>query len=372
MAVKIKDVQGWMESNFPAVWAEKWDRIGLQIGDPETVVDRIGVSLEATGQSASWAIENNLQLLITHHPLFFEPITSLTSLSEPGRTALRLIEGRVALFTAHTNLDVAPEGVSTALARQLGLTHLVPLETGTRDRVKVVVYVPAGYEERVLTVLEGDRIGEIGHYRRCTFKVRGEGTFQGDQESRPFRGEPARLERADEWRLEFQTGRDRLAEVLERIRAVHPYEETAYDIYPLENPAREIGMGRVGRFDPPLPMETLLGRLKADVDAPVLRVSGKTGGPVEKVAVCGGSGARLLTAARAAGAEVFITGEIGYHPLVANQGQPLVLIEIGHYPSEKWILPGLRKALAEAGKAEGWGIEVLEFREKGDPYCRCY
>jgi len=372
MAVKVREIQAWLESRFPPCWAEEWDQIGLQLGDPDQPVRRIGVALEASPGSVSWAVTNRLDLIISHHPLFFAPIRALTSSTDPGPTALTLIRGKVALLVAHTNLDAAPEGVSTALALRLGLAGLVPLEKKQADLVKLVVFIPLGYEEKIASLLDFPGVGRIGSYRGCSFKVRGEGTFLPEEGSRPFKGHLGQRERVAEWRLEVQVERNRLSDLLRKIRLQHPYEEMAYDVTPLENRSQQVGIGRVGHFDPPCSWESLVKKIKQEVEAPSIRVSGKIPGVIQKVAVCGGSGGKLIPAVLASRADVFISGEIGYHPVVALQGKALTLIEIGHYPSEKWVLPSLRRALSQANRHQGWGVEVKEFRKKGDPYSRYY
>jgi dinuclear metal center YbgI/SA1388 family protein len=367
MPVKVREIQKWMEARFPVSWAEDWDRIGLQLGDPEQQVKRIGISLEATPHSVAWAVQNDLHLMICHHPLFFQPVDSLKSNQEPGRTALQMAKAEIALLAAHTNLDAAPDGVSTALALRLGLGSLVPLEKRTHDLVKLVVFVPSGYEEKMTRALDDAEAGQIGSYRLCTFKARGEGTFIPQAGSHPFVGEIGRIERVSEWRLEVLTRRVYVDDLVEKIRQAHPYEEMAYDVYPVENPSDDVGLGRLGYFDPAISWETLIHRLKQEVEAPSVRVSGPIPETIQKAAVCGGSGSKMISEAIAAGAQVFICGEIGYHPTVSHQGQALTLVEIGHYPSEKWVIPVLAHALREANQAEDWGIEVLEDRQPGDP-----
>jgi dinuclear metal center YbgI/SA1388 family protein len=361
-----------MDSRFPSSWAEDWDRLGLQVGNPEQQVERIGITLEATPRSVSWAIRNDIQLLISHHPLFFAPLSSLESNHEPGRTASQMIKADLSLLVAHTNLDAAPEGVSTALARRLGLNETLPLERRLQEVVKVVLFIPAGYEEKITEVLGTLKAGRIGPYELCTFKCRGEGTYVPELGSHPFMGEIGRLQRVSEWRLEVLTNKAEVGELIKKIRLVHPYETMAYDVYPIENPSAEVGLGRVGHYDPPIPWETLIDRLKHEVEAPWVRVSGVIPRTVESVAVCGGSGGRLIPAAHSAGAEILICGEIGYHPIVSNQGQGLTLIEIGHYPSEKWVIPVLAEVLRTAGQVEEWEIEVFEDREPGDPYSQYF
>jgi dinuclear metal center YbgI/SA1388 family protein len=372
MTVKIREIQKWMEARFSPGWAETWDHIGLQLGDPEQPVERIGISLEATPRSVSWAVQEGLQLLICHHPLFFQPIFSLNSEQEPGRTALRMAGEKIALLVAHTNLDSAPDGVSTALAHRLGLMDLRPIEKPIQNSVKLVIFIPLGYEEKIMPVLDAMEAGRIGSYRLCTFKSQGEGTFKAEAGSHPFLGEIGEMERVSEWRLEVLIPRANVLELIEKIRRAHPYEEMAYDIYPVENYPADIGLGRVGHFDPPVSWEVLIQRLKQEVEVPSVRVSGSIVPMIHRVAVCGGSGGGLIPGACATGAQVFICGEIGYHPIVSHQGKSLTLIEIGHYPSEKWVIPALAGRLRRRSQRDGWGIEVLEDIHPGDPYLTYY
>jgi dinuclear metal center YbgI/SA1388 family protein len=372
MTVKIREIQKWMEARFPSGWAEAWDHIGLQLGDPEQPVERIGVSLEATPRSVSWAVQNGLQLMICHHPLFFQPVQSLTNEQEPGRTALQMAKEEIALLVAHTNLDSAPDGVSTTLAHRLGLIDLRPIGKPLPDYVKLVVFIPIGYEEKILQSLDETKAGRIGSYRLCTYKSRGEGTFKAETGSHPFLGEIGRIERVSEWRLEVLIPRAHLSELIEKIRRSHPYEEMAYDVYPVENTSPEVGLGRVGQFDPPVSWESLIQRLKQEAEAPSLRVSGSISPVIQKAAVCGGSGSSLIPQAFLTGAQVFICGEIGYHPIVSHEGKSLTLIEIGHYPSEKWVIPYLAGILKKRSQADAWGIEVLEDILPGDPYIKYY
>jgi dinuclear metal center YbgI/SA1388 family protein len=310
--------------------------------------------------------------MICHHPLFFQPVHSLNSEQEPGRTALRMAKGGIALLVVHTNLDSAPDGVSTALAHRLGLIDLRPIEKPFQDSVKLVVFIPIGYEEKIMLSLDEAKEGRIGSYRLCTYKSRGEGTFKAEIGSHPFQGEIGKIERVSEWRLEVLIPRAHVLELVEKIRRAHPYEEMTYDIYPVENTSPDVGLGRVGHFDPPVSWELLIQRLKQEVEASSLRVSGSIFPLIQKAAVCGGSGSTLIPRASSTGAQVFICGEIGYHSIVSHEGKPLTLIEIGHYPSEKWVIPSLAGILKRRSQVDDWGIEVLEDILPGDPYIKYF
>jgi dinuclear metal center YbgI/SA1388 family protein len=370
MAVKVRDIHHWLDTRYPPRWAEAWDRIGLQVGNPDQWVERLGISLEATPRSVAWAREKGIQLMIAHHPLFFQPQTSINIQVEPGRTAARILEADLSLIAAHTNLDASPEGVSTALAGRLGMTNLRPLEKRVEEQVKLVLFIPPGYEEKITPLLDTPLSGRIGPYRLCTFKGLGEGTYMPEPGSHPYKGETGRMERVPEWRLEVLADKSAVRELIQKVRQVHPYEEMAFDVYPVQNPSERVGLGRRGRFDPAIGWRELIRRLKEEVEAPWVRVSGTLPEEVREVALCGGSGGGMIPQVLSSGVKVFICGEIGYHPIVSYEGQGLTLIEIGHYPSEKWIIPLLAETLRDASRLEGWDITIFEDREPGDPYSR--
>jgi dinuclear metal center YbgI/SA1388 family protein len=372
MAVTIREIIRWLDSLYPPHWAEDWDRVGLQLGDPGQPVRRLGVALEASPRTVQWAAAQSLQLLLCHHPLFFQPISRLQYDREPGRTVRELIRRDMALWVAHTNLDAAPEGVSTTLARRLGLTRLQPLEEKIMDRCKLVVFVPVGYEERLQKALKLPGIGQLGAYEYCTFFTRGEGRFTPETGARPFQGSVGQETRVAETRLEVQVSRERAEELLERLRSVHPYEEMAYDLYPLLNPTPGVGIGTLGLYDPPRSWDHFIRFLREATEAPVIQAAGKIPERIERVAVCGGAGRSLIPAALSARAQVFVTGEIGHHPSLEYSGEDLALVSIGHYVSEKWILPVLGQQLSEMAAASGWEVEVLVHLEPGDPTCHYF
>ena len=283
-----------------------------------------------------------------------------------------VLKSGFSLITAHTNLDAAPDGVSTALAKRLGVTDLSPLEKRVEELVKLVLFVPLGYEERIIPLLDTPQSGRIGPYRLCTFKGQGEGTYRPEADSHPFKGAIGRMERSAEWRLEVLAEKNAVPTLIPKIRQVHPYEEMAFDVYPVQNPSRTVGLGRLGRFEPEISRQELIRRLKEEVEAPWVRVSGPCLDPVGEVALCGGSGGGMISQVLSSGVKVFICGEIGYHPMVSCEGRDLALIEIGHYPSEKWIIPLLAETFRKASREEGWNITVDEDRAPGDPYSRYF
>lgn len=353
----ISDIERILES-----WAPRWtawekDNVGLQIGDRRRPVKTIGVALEATPEVVAEALRKKAQLLITHHPLFFRPPRSLTTDSVTGRVGLELAESGIALYSAHTNLDFAPDGVSMTLARVLGLEHvrfLTPLEGSL---AKLVVFVPEGHEGRIIEVASAAGAGVIGNYSHCSFRTPGTGTFLGNERSNPAAGKRGSIEQASELRVEMVVPRARVTAVVERIRDVHPYEEMAYDVIPVSTPDVTYGMGAIGTLDRPQSLQSFLRTVKEKLGSGALRFAGDPRATVRRVAVCGGSGSELLSAARSADADVLVTADVKYHTF-HEVPKGMALVDAGHWETEQVILQPLAQRLRRAAKDRGEQVTV--------------
>ncbi len=204
MSVKVKDIMGVMEEIAPKKLAENWDKPGLAIGDPEREVKKILVALDVIDPVVEEAKRVGADMIVTHHPmLLFRKIESITADTLLGKRIFNLIQNNIAAFSAHTNLDVAAGGTNDVLAELAGLKNIEILEeTWAESLKKIVVYVPAGYEQAVRDAMCGAGAGHIGAYSHCTFGAAGKGTFLPLEGTNPFLGEQGRLETADEIRLE--------------------------------------------------------------------------------------------------------------------------------------------------------------------------
>jgi dinuclear metal center YbgI/SA1388 family protein len=125
--VRVAELVRLLEERYPPSWAEDWDRVGLVLGDPDASVSRVLLAVDCVEETAAEALEVGAQLLVTHHPLLLRGVSSVAPTTYKGRIVHSLIRGGVALFTAHTNADVAFPGVSDALASRLGLLDVRPL-----------------------------------------------------------------------------------------------------------------------------------------------------------------------------------------------------------------------------------------------------
>ena len=336
----IRTITRALEQWAPPASAQDYDNVGLQVGRASTEVTRGLVALDLTHDVLQEAIDTGAELIVTHHPLIFGGITHVTSGGYVNHLTLQLAEHGIALYSIHTNLDAARGGVSMALAERLGVadpTFLSPMDDVT---YKLVTFVPTDYAEAVHTAMANAGGGRIGDYEACAFRSEGAGTFRPGEATNPHIGTAGGgIEHAEEIRLEMEVTKWTLPAVRGAMEEAHPYEEVAYDVYPLDQSTTQAGMGAIGTLDAPCVLSDFLSRVSDRLDAASLRYAGDPESIVERVAVCGGAGSRLVHAARGAGADAYVTADVKYHDffnvLDADTGTPqMAFIDAGHYETE--------------------------------------
>ena len=335
----IRDVSQPLEAWAPPGSAQDYDNVGLHVGDASREVTSAVVALDCTPQVLEEAKELGAELIITHHPLIFGRLSSVTADGFVSNLALRLAESGVALYCIHTNLDAAPGGVSFALAEQLGLTDVDFLDGYDESLVKLVTFVPNDAFEAVRSAIAEAGAGRIGDYDACAFTTDGTGYFRPGDGTDPHIGQAGGdLQSVSERRLEVQVERWSLRPVLAALKTAHPYEEVAFDVYPVKGKTSQAGLGTIGTLPEPEPMTAFLERVTSSLDAGNLRWAGDPDAVVKRVAVCGGAGSDFVGVARAAGADAYVTSDVKYHEffnVLNNDGHPdMALIDAGHYETE--------------------------------------
>ncbi len=334
----VQDVCRQIETWYPAQLAESWDAIGLVVGRPEASVTSILVTVDVTAQTVAEARDQGANLILAHHPLLLGGVTSVSADDAKGRIIHDLIEAKIALLVAHTNADSGAAGVSDALAHRLGVGNARPLDSAPAQALdKFVVFVPEPATDAVLDAMAAAGAGHVGNYERCAFRVSGEGTFRPLPGANPHIGTVGETERIAENRLEMVAPRRARDGVLAAMRAAHPYEEPAFDVVELAALPSGFGLGRVGELGATLTLAEFAEVVARELPATHhgVRVAGDLGGPVNRVAVCGGSGGSFLSAANAAGADVFVTSDLKHHVVgdhLADGG--CAVIDVAHYASE--------------------------------------
>ena len=346
-SVTVRDVWRALDDPFPFAHRADWDNVGILLGDPGARVRSVLVALDATPAVLSAIRKRPVDLLVTHHPVVFKPLPCIRPDRPEAAAAYVLLRAGVAAISAHTNADVAPRGVSHLLARRLGLRGIRPLIPGepSSDACKVVVFVPDSHADAVLDAASGAGAARIGEYRRCAFRTEGTGTFLPREGADPYIGTPGREERVPETRLETVAAGSVLSAVLRAVRAAHPYEEPAIDVIPLRGAALGGGVGAVGDLPAPEPLADALERVRRTLRPSWIRLAGPRRKTVRRVAIVGGSGAEFAGAAREAGADLYVTGDVKYHQALEAAAAGMPVADIGHGSGERWILPEFRRVL---------------------------
>ncbi|MHA7962744.1 Nif3-like dinuclear metal center hexameric protein [Paenibacillus sp. CAU 1782] len=322
-----------MEQLAPKHYAVENDKIGLQLGTLSKEVPKALVALDVTDEVVDEAIALGANLIIAHHAIIYRPLAKLDTSTPAGKLYEKLIKHDIAVYISHTNLDVAEGGINDWLADQAGIEEKGrrSLEDIHTDKLyKLVVFVPESHLEEVLQSIWRTGAGEIGNYSCCSFTSKGTGTFLPGEGTNPFIGSQGQLERADEVRIETIVPYSLHRKTVSAMLKAHPYEEVAYDLYPVDLKGRTFGLGRCGKLKQPTTLEELAFKLKAAFEVPTLRVVGPLDRQINKAAVLGGAGARYVNRAMFAGADVLITGDIDYHTAHDALAAGMTIIDAGH------------------------------------------
>jgi len=340
MIVRAKDIITLMEEEYSLHLAESWDNSGLQIGSSDKKVGRILIALDLDSFVLKQAVEQQVDMIITHHPLFFKPMKNINYASPLGRMIKALVSADITVYSAHTNLDAAERGLNQALAEKLGLIDIEPLYPASRESLfKLVVYVPATHLEDVRIAICTAGAGYIGNYADCSFRVRGTGTFRPGQDTNPFIGKTGQLEEVDEFRLETIIYERDLKQVLNSMHQAHPYEEVAYDLYRLENEGRMFSPGRKGCLVQKISLQDYALRIKDLLGVKSLRIVGDLNSSVKNVAVISGSGASLMNRVITQNIDLLVTGDLKYHEAKDAEAAGLKVIDAGHQGTEAMVVP---------------------------------
>lgn len=372
--MKIRDLLETIDGITPFALAEPWDRVGLQIGSPNRGAGKVLVALEVTDRVLDEARRVGAQTIVAHHPLIFAPLAQLDESRTVDRLACRMVRENLSLIVAHTNLDSTADGTNGELADRLGLKNrrfLRPLPDPDGN-VKFTVFVPTSHVDAVIEAVHQSGAGIIGDYSHCTFRTPGTGTYKPLEGANPYAGSVGELEHAtDEVRLETVCPRRRLRQLIDAAREAHPYEEMAFDVYPLESAdAPKYGLGLVGT----LPQRTTLGALRdlcaKRFDSPHPGLVGDAKQEVETVAVCSGAGGEAVKHLRPGVADVLVTGEMNHHQCAEVAARGLGAILVGHYESEVIVTPRFATQLVEAAKERGATLDAVAAQDERPPLRR--
>lgn len=357
-----------VEELAPKRYALEGDKIGLHVGTLQKPVRKVMVALDVLEPVVDEAIREGVDLIVAHHAVIYRPLKHLRTDTAAGLLFEKLLKHDIAVYTAHTNLDVAQGGINDWLAEELGLEEVTVLDPAYQEEYKkLVVFVPVSHVEAVLQAVSEAGAGWIGKYSHCSFQTVGTGTFMPGEGTNPYIGQTGRLEKVDEVRLETIVPAVKQNAVVKAMLQAHPYEEVAYDLYPVEPPVSALGIGRMGRLPQAMPLRHLAELVKERFQLTAVRVVGNLDDPVQKVAVVGGDGNSYVAKAAFRGADVLVTGDIYYHTAHDAMADGLHLIDAGHNIEKimkKRLADYIQKRLQE-GK---YRTEVIASSVHTDPF----
>ena len=362
--MKLKSLIKKIEAKYPTNLAYDWDNVGLLVGDAEEEIDKVLVCLEANEAIVEEAINNNVNLIVTHHPFIFGKMKKITTSDFKGKLIHKLIKNNIAVYSMHTNFDIAFDGLNDYFMEVMGFENSKILDvTNTETLYKIVVYVPKTHEDKVREALGKSGAGHIGNYSDCTFNTDGKGTFRPLEGTNPFIGELDKLEVVDEVKIETIVPQRILGGVISAMIKAHPYEEVAYDLYKLENKGSAVGLGRIAALKESMSLKELSMMIKEKLNMDALRVVGSLDTNIKKVAVVTGSGADLANKAQRSGADVLITGDVKYHDAQDAIDAGMYIIDCNHFESEDIFKDVMKRFLDDIDD-----ISVIKSRININPF----
>ncbi len=341
--MKIKEITSYLESLAPLALQESYDNSGLLVGDFEQNIDSILVSLDCTEAVVDEAIQKGCGLIIAHHPIIFSGLKKLNGKNYVERTVIKAIQNKVAIYAIHTNLDNWGKGVNHKIAQQIGLVQTETLAASSGNLLKLVSFVPVDSAEKVKNALFEAGAGQIGNYSECSFETLGNGTFKANEMANPYVGEIQKQHTESEMRVEVILPVWLQHKVINALKAAHPYEEVAFDLYALKNDFSSNGAGIIGELPNALQPNDFLAHLKESMELSCIRFT-HFNQPIKRVAVCGGAGSFLLKTAIANHADAFVSSDFKYHEFFDAEDK-IMIADIGHYESEKFTIRLLRELI---------------------------
>ena len=369
MAVNLQKITALINKLAPKNLSAKWDNIGLQLGSYNEEVNKVLVALDVNQEVINEAIDLDIDLIISHHPVIFDELSAVRFDTATGKLIKMAIKNNISIYSAHTNYDIAPGGLNDLLAQKLGVDNTSPLKvTNVEELKKLVVFVPEAYLQQVRDALGEAGAGYLGNYSNCSFYQSGTGTFNPLAGANPQQGEVGQINEVSEYRLETIIKADETSKVISKLKEVHPYEEVAYDLYPLDNKGEEFGLGRIGRLDSEISLDDYIDLIKSNLNLNYLKFVKSADSRINKVALCSGSGADFIKSASFKGADLFITGDVKYHEAQLAEELGLNLIDAGHYGTEKIMREGITDYLEQQTNANNLEVEIIKSKINTNPF----
>lgn len=362
--MKLSNLIKKIENKYPLNLAYEWDNVGLLVGDFDSEIKKILVSLEANEKVIDEAIKNNVDLIITHHPFIFRKINKINTRDLKGKLIHKLIKNDIALYSMHTNFDIAFDGLNDYFMEVMGFEDTKILDITNREILyKLAVYTPLTHEIEVRKALGESGAGYIGNYSNCTFNSQGIGRFRPENNSNPFIGQKGKIEEVKEVKIETIVPSSILEKTISKMIKAHPYEEVAYDIYKLENKGQSVGLGRYSTLKEDIDLQSLCEKIKLKLNMNHIRVVGELNTKIKKVGVVTGAGSDMVSLAKSKNCDVIITGDVKYHEAQDALDMNMCIIDCGHFDTENIFKDVMKRFLDTFD-----GIEVLSSDVNLNPF----
>lgn len=333
--MQLKEIIEHLENIAPLALQENYDNCGLLTGNPQMTIHAALITLDCTEAIIDEAIANGANLIVAHHPIIFSGLKKLNGKNYVERVIIKAIQHNIAIYAIHTNLDNVQNGVNAEIAKQIGLHNCQILAPKNGLLKKLVTFIPEANFDSVTQAIFNAGAGHIGNYSETGFSITGTGTFKGNDFTNPTIGTKGIKENVQEKRFETIFPAHIERQVIAALLQSHPYEEVAFDIYPLSNSLSNVGSGMVGNLAEPINETDFLKLLKEKLNVACIRHTALLNKKVQKIAICGGSGSFLLQNAIASGADFFVTADFKYHEFF-DADNKIVIADVGHYESEQF------------------------------------
>lgn len=366
--VYIKDFLAAFEQVVPQALAYEWDAVGLQVGDVNTPLTGVLTTLDVTEDVIDEAIEQGINLIMSHHPIMFKPMKKIDVSSVKGRLIKKCLLNDLTIYAAHTNYDRVDGGMNDRLADRLALVNRdVLVKEDETKTVKLQVFVPRTHKETLDEALTRKGIGTMGDYKACVYETEGMGRFQPTDQAKPFIGHSQMREAVEEVKLEYLMTQDQLSVAIATIHEVHPYETPAFDLIPLLNTDKVRGIGRVGDLTKPLSFHQFINQIKETFGLEGVRVAGQSDKLIKRVAILGGSGEKFVMDALKKKADVYITGDMTFHPTQDIEALGLNIIDAGHY-LESVMKDDFKDISQTIFEENDWAYPIVVSRVNTNPF----
>ncbi len=333
---KIKDLINFIEEKFPPQVQESYDNSGFILGNKNAEIQGVLLTIDITENVVKEAITKNCNLIISHHPIIFRPLKKITGSNHIERTVIDAIKNDIAIYAAHTSLDNSYNGLNKYIGDKFGLKNQQIILPQNDLLFKLVTFAPIQYAETIRHALFEAGAGHIGNYDSCSYNLEGVGTFRAGEKTNPFVGKKHEIHTEAETRIETICTAINKRNVLKALLSAHPYEEPAYDLYPLANKQNMYGAGIIGELPAEIDEKTFLQELKEKLSIQTIRHSNLLNKKIKKVAICTGAGSFLINSAISQQADVFVSAEFKYNHFIDVQNQ-LLIVDAGHYETEVFI-----------------------------------